>query len=218
MMRRSNHASRNESGVEPGSTRPANRRGMTMVELIIAMVLGGVLMGAAVPLFISAQRGNDRQQATRTLQSQIHTTTEFLVRAVRNTEGIEAGSTAAELHLAGGEAAEACGVDTADPFRIHLTSAGLRCGSPSSSSPQNDRILATAVEGMSLRFGVDSDGDGRVDDFVADPSTVDPEDILAIRFQLEFTEISGQGPITTDVDFVAVLRGPTASRFILGGP
>lgn len=197
-----------------GSTGVRGRRGMTLVELLIAMVLFLVILAAAAPVFMSGQRGADRQVAVQAVQGELHASTEFLLRAVRNADGVQAGSSQTTLILASSEAGEACGVGSDEPFQIHLAPLGLRCGSLVGPSTDG-RLLASSVEALELSFGVDSDGDGRVDAFVNDLSGFDPEDIMAVRFRMDFARASSQGPIQANADFVAVLRGPISSRIQL---
>jgi prepilin-type N-terminal cleavage/methylation domain-containing protein len=199
-------------GWEPAGV--PGRGGMTLVELLIAMVLLLVILAGAVPVFTSGQRGADRQEVVQAVQGEFHASTEFLLRAVRNAQGVEEGSGHTTLILGGSEAGEACGVESDEPFRIHLTPTGLRCG-PLSGASSDGRLLAANVEAFHLSFGVDSDGDGRVDTFVDDPSAFEPEDIVAVRFQLDFAGASSRGPIQTRADFMAVLRGPVSNRIQL---
>jgi len=202
-----------QRGPDPGGR--SAQGGMSLVELLVTMVLLLVLVAATAPAFMSGHRGTDRPDAVQAVQGELHASTEFLVRAVRDARSVEEGSSPSTLTLRASGAGEACGVESDESFRIHLAPAGLRCD-PLTEGPTTGRLLASSVETLNVSFGVDLDGDGRVDTFVADPSDLDPGDILAIRFQLDFAGIGPGASVQTTADFVAALRDPISSRGQLG--
>lgn len=61
-----------------------HRTGFTLVELMIAMVIGLVLIGGVIVVFLSAQQAIAQAQAMSRVQENLRFASDFLVRDIRN--------------------------------------------------------------------------------------------------------------------------------------
>ena len=188
-----------------------DRRGITLVELLIAMVCSLLLIGAAAPIFMLGNRGIEQQRSVQEVQSSVHLAAEVLIREIRATEGVRAGSDDAVLFLEGGPLAVPCG-DTL--YRIEWENDGIVCG-PDGEAPV--RRIAENVGSVRFEYGVDLNDDGSVDDFRTNVTAGIADDVLAVRFFLNLARDEGQRGFDTETEFVSVIRNAALSRFELGG-
>ena len=187
-----------------------NRRGITLIELLIAMVCSLLLIAATAPIFMLGNRGIEQQRSVQEVQSGTHIAAEVLIREIRATDGVRAGSDDAVLFLEGGPLAVPCG-DTL--YRIEFESDGIVCG-PDDEAPV--RRIAENVGSVRFEYGVDLNDDGSVDDFRTNVTGSIEDDVLAVRFHLTFARDEGQRGFETETEFVAVIRNAVLSRFELG--
>ena len=80
--------------VGPSSPRPTarpdlgGRQGVTLVELLVSSTIGLVLLGSAVPLFITNRHSVEQQMAVRAVQTDVHVTVELAPKRVDRPEQV----------------------------------------------------------------------------------------------------------------------------------
>ena len=102
------------------------RRGFTLAEMLVTMVITSIVIAGGVSVFLTMQRAREQQAAVQDIQAEAHSVVEQLVRLVRNADSVATSSTDSRLEVIGGITQIAC---DAPVCWIEASSAdGLRIG------------------------------------------------------------------------------------------
>lgn len=186
-----------------------SRRGVTLVELVIAMVVGLIVVGAAAPLLTLSSRGLEQQRNAQQVQSGAHVVAEMLIRDIRNTDGVRDGATQTRLLLDGGPLAVPCG---GNEYWIEFEDEELRCGPDSEAA---EHSIARTVTEVLFEYGIDSNEDGIVDSFQSTVTSSNEDDVLAVRFVVTLASEEGRGGFESTTEFLAVIRAAVLNRLEL---
>ncbi|TVP75054.1 MAG: prepilin-type N-terminal cleavage/methylation domain-containing protein [Gemmatimonadales bacterium] len=197
------------SAVRGGSL--GNRRGVSLVELLVAMAVGLLLLAVVAPVTMMANRSSEQQRSQQSVQTAVYVGAEMLMRGIRGVEAIRAGSDGDELFLEGGELEEVCG---ATEFAIWVVDGALHCG-PDVGDPL--RRIMGEVESIDLSYGFDTQGDGRVDTFRNSVGASDEDEVRAVRFRFGMRAGEGRGDFRASPEFVAVIRNAVLADLQIGG-
>jgi len=190
--------------------RAGDRRGMTLVELAVAMTAGLLLTAGVAPAFMLMSRGIEQQRAMQQVQAGTHIAAETLLRGIRGADGVLEGSTSTRLLMEGGPFTRLCGEDR---YWIEVQGGELLCG------PEGEgwvRRIVGDVDQVGLTYGFDEDDDGFVESFRNSVGTGEGGDVMAVRFQLGLSIEEGRGVFRADTEFVAVIRNAILGRVELG--
>lgn len=182
------------------------QRGFSLVELMVAVILGLLLIGGAVSLFLSVRQLQLEQERVATLKENLRFAIDFMARDIRGAGVGEDGM----LDLAGALEPGDPGSDTQQIFTVRkagmncLGETGpwvasvysvhdnqLRCGNDAS-PPQNQPLVST-VRSMSA-VAVDAAGQ---------PSWESP---VALQVELVLESRAGPKLLTHEVEFTVSLR------------
>ncbi len=188
---------------------PGTSRGITLIELVVAMTVGLVILAAATPFVLSGGRSNEQQSATRQVQAGMHSAAEMLLVGIRGARAVLPSSSSTRLEMESPPLSVPCGGDS---IWVEASPTGLECGPLGGGTV---RVLAAEVEAIDLSYGIDADENGRPDLFADAPSPDDFEHAVAVRFRLEVRHAEGRGRSAADPEFVAVLRRLVLQRITL---
>lgn len=186
-----------------------SRRGVTVIELLVAMVVGLVVIGAAAPLLTLGSRSVEQQRSAREVQASTHVAAEVLIRGIRDAEGVLDGASQTRLLLEGGPLAAPCG---GDPYWIEGADGELQCGPEGEGASYT--ITRNATEAL-FEYGIDVNDDGSVDSFQNSVTSSNEDDVLAVRFELTLTRSEGQRDFENTAEFLAVIRTAVLDRLEL---
>lgn len=199
-------------GLWGAAPRQGDRAGFTLAEMLVTIVIVSVVMAGAVSAFMGLQRAREQQEVVRDVQTEVHSAVEQIVRLLRNADSVATTSTTSRLEVVGGIAGTTCG---ASVCWVEATpSEGLKIG------PQGGpgRVIAGSVTAVDFRYGLDQDGDGKVD-CGATPTTdcfgspgAKAEDILGVLMRLHFGAARGRGRFADTVVVHAALRSRVLER------
>lgn len=193
-----------------GSASIRNRRGVTLVEMIVAMTISLVILGSTTSLFIMLQRISEREQHVGQLRSDLHIASDRLSGWIRNGDGVDQASTSSRLLISGGQSEALCGAATC---WVEVGDTGLESGPLGDAEPPH--TIARTVTELTLTYGLDDDADGSVDSFAAAIPAGRAADVLAVNIGLALNSGSGEAGFETGVEFVTVLRAPVFARLPL---
>lgn len=183
-------------------------RGVTVPELLVAMTMALVVLAGAVPVFTMNRRGLEQHTTVRDVQMEFHTSTEQVLRLVRNASGVAEGGTSNRVVVQGGDAMQVCG---APACAIQVLEAGLVVSSDMGGQGF-DRVLARHATSLVLAYGMDNDDNGVVDQFVDAVPAGRADDVLALRMTLGIESTRGRASFETGGEIVTVLRPRVLSR------
>lgn len=189
-----------------------DRGGFTLAELLVTIVIVSVVMTGAVSAFMSLERAREQQEVVRDVQTEVHSAVEQIVRLLRNADSVATTSTSSRLEVVGGIAGTTCG---ASVCWVEATpSEGLKIGPQGGSG----RVIAGSVTAVDFRYGLDADGDGKVD-CGTKPTTecfgaaaARAEDILGVLMRLHFGAERGRGRFADTIVVHAALRSRVLER------
>ncbi len=188
------------------------RRGFTLAEMLVTMVITSIVIAGGVSVFLTMQRAREQQAAVQDIQAEAHSVVEQLVRLVRNADSVATSSTDSRLEVIGGITQIAC---DAPVCWIEASSAdGLRIGPEGGPG----RLLARSVTGVEFLYGLDPDGNGKVDcggtptTNCFGPPGSKAEDILGVLMRLHFSAEHVRGQFEETVVVHAALRSRVLER------
>lgn len=203
-------------GLFPASSR-CQEHGFSLVEIMVAMVLGLILVAAASTAFLALRQSFQDQERIATMKENLRFSVDFMTRDIRG-----AGLTAdGGLNPALGLVPDSPGASVQQRFTVRKAGMNcmgeigpwvssvysvhnrqLRCGDEGS-PPQNQ----TLVEGVRAMRAVALNATGA-------PDWTAP---TALRIELEFvTGSGGNGTAHQVIEFVIALRNPILDQLALG--
>lgn len=190
------------------------QRGLTLIELMVAMVIGLFLIGGVIGVFVANQQTSNTKQQLDRAQENFRFGSQTLMRVIRQGTGIDAASTGTELivDFAGGPGTHDCVGTTAggpNSFRVDGQSR-LVC----TDSGGADHVLMGEVAAINVSFGIDANDNGLIenDEYVAHTDVADWTQVGSVRAALTLTN-GQQLPFTATMRpmTVAVFSAPTTS-------
>ncbi|QTQ31009.1 PilW family protein [Aromatoleum bremense] len=188
--------------------RARRERGLTLVELMIALVLGLFLIGGVSTVFLSNQQTSRVKEDLDRTQESFRFGTHTITRVVRQGTEIDPDSSASQIVVgfADGSGTHDCVGGTLGGPNTFLVNGNneLVCTDANGDS----HILIGAVDALSILFGIDGDEDGFVGsaEFVPKGSVSSWDRVRSVRTTLRL--LDGQS-----VTFVATMRSPLVTRF-----
>lgn len=125
------------------------KKGFTIVELMIALLIAGIVMGSLGSLYVSYQKQQTLQEEVTEMQQEARVALEIVAREIRH-----AGHDTTQANTAG------AGFVVATPFRLQFT---MDLGDGAGGDPDGD--VADANEDVTYSFAAAGDAD---DDGIAD--------------------------------------------------
>ncbi|MCG5496903.1 PilW family protein [Ectothiorhodospira variabilis] len=179
--------------------RPNQQHGLSLVELMVALVIGLILTAGVIHVFLGNQAAYRETQRFSALQDNIGFAVDFMVRDIRGADAIAETTTPQGISVIRDRPANAAVCRVSGPASeviYHVDGDALRCGSE---GDDNDPIL---VQGMKP---------GSVLQFVPKPDPLPSgTDPIGARITLVFTSQASQGgpPRHHTLTFHVALRGP----------
>ncbi len=189
------------------------RRGATLIELMVVLVVSGILMTGALSIFLIFARVAEEQEAVRDAQTELHRSVELLLNLVRNAAEVHDSSNGSRLALSGPRSEPLCGSETC---WLEASGPGLVARPPDGESGET-RLIAPAVTGFEVTFGLDTLGIGTVDSFSSEAPVELAPDVLAVRLRLFVDARSGRGRFLGETEVTAVIREKVFDRLELEG-
>jgi len=190
------------------------QRGVSLVEIMVALVAGLILMAGVIRIFVANKQTYRVNEAAARIQENARVAMEFLGRHARmagyRDDSSESFSDAfPEADFAGysfNEGEVVRGTDTEVVLRYEADGLIRDCGNgstPAAGSIVNIRLyvdgadlkcqtgtatqpLLSDVAAMSIRYGVDSDGDGTANRYDRADGVSDWAQVVSLRFALTF--------------------------------
>ncbi|SEQ00859.1 type IV pilus assembly protein PilW [Ectothiorhodospira magna] len=167
---------------------PSRAAGLTLVELLVALVIGLLLMGAALQVFLGSRLVYRETQRLAGLQEAIGYGVDYMVRDIRG--AVDLATEDGDLKVTRYRDLAWCGVDRGlGTVFYHVGSGGLRCGD---GGQQNHELVAgLKADGMTSTLIRDSH-----------------DNVIGVRVQLVFVSHTSPGhtPHTHPVVFHVALR------------
>lgn len=192
----------------PFVTQTTRQHGLTLIELMVAMVIGLFLIGGVIGVFVANQQTSNTKQQLDRAQENFRFGSQTLMRVIRQGTGIDAASTGTELivDFAGGPGTHDCVGTTAggpNSFRVDGQSR-LVC----TDSGGVDHVLIADVAAIDISFGIDANDDGLIDndEYVAHTDVADWTQVGSVRAAL--TLANGQ-----QLPFTATMRPMIVAAF-----
>jgi len=183
------------------------QQGISLIEMMIALVLGLIVVSAVLNVFVGSNRSASFSSGLQTMQENGRHGIQILQRGIRRagfhpTGSIEpfdmAGSSASSIKVrlaapqdCNGEPTGADGV-AENTYSFSTATSQVTCTGSSASATAMP--LVDGVEEFQILYGHDSTGDGFVDQYIEYDATVSPYDIKSVRFALLVSSIE---PIRT---------------------
>lgn len=187
------------------------QRGLTLIELMVAMVIGLFLIGGVIGVFVANQQTSNTKQQLDRAQENFRFGSQTLMRVMRQGTGIDPASTSTELivDFAGGPGTHDCiGTTAGGPNRFRVDDQGrLVCAD----SGNADHVLMGEVAALNVSFGIDADDNGLIgnDEYVAHTDVADWTQVASVRAALTLTN-GQQLPFTATMRPV-IVAAPSAS-------
>jgi len=204
-----------------------SQKGMSLVELMVALVLGLFISAALISLFINSKQNYRINENMARLQENARFAVSFLSRDIRmadyracvtadrlanaiagqNDSGLNSSDTVTVLWQSNG-----CDAANAIQTLVYSIQTGTN-GNPALFRSINgaDQELVEGIENLQILFGQDTDND-QVPNYYVDAATItDMEQAVSVRFTLvartlETNIASGGGRITRDFTSTVTLR------------
>ena len=174
---------------------PRQQKGLSLVELMIALVIGLILIAGVIQVFLSNQAAYRETQRFSELQDSIGFAVDFMVRDIRGADAIAKTTTPEGISVTRDRDAAVCGVSGPGSEVIyHVDGDALRCG------PNGDGTDWMLVLGM--RQGSILDMDPILDSAGTDPIGAE----ITLIFASQASEGGPQRHHT--LKFHVALRGP----------
>lgn len=191
----------------------AGQPGLTLVELLVAMVVSVILIAAGVSLFTTFQKNVVQQRVVRQTQTQTHRSVEQIVRLVRNSTEIDPTSTQYSLGVTSTLAPALCGTPTC---WVEATVDGRLIARPPTGSigTGHEMELASSVDSVNFRYGI-FDNNGKLEEFRTQVPGGRAADALAVRVHLFLRATEAQNQSVGTLKIHAVQRTGLLSRLSL---
>ena len=139
-----------------------SQRGLSLVELMVALVIGLVLTAGIIQVFLANQTAYREGQRIAQLQEELGFAVDFMVRDIRGASRIEhPDGDARQLRVIRDREQSLCGVHPPDTAVVYHVDAGvLRCGPAGDSSDQ--ALLESLKPGSHLTAELKSNAGGDV--------------------------------------------------------
>ncbi|MCG5493556.1 PilW family protein [Ectothiorhodospira variabilis] len=175
--------------------RPNQQHGLSLVELMVALVIGLILTAGVIHVFLGNQAAYRETQRFSALQDNIGFAVDFMVRDIRGADTIAETTTPQGISVIRDRDAAVCNVTGAGSEVIyHVDGDALRCG------PNGDGTDSILVQGMRQGSILDVET-------IPGPSGTEP---IGAEITLIFTSQANQGgpPRHHTLTFHVALRGP----------
>ncbi|KAA0876276.1 PilW family protein [Nitrincola tapanii] len=195
--------------------------GFTLVELLVALVIGVFLIGGALAVFQSNQISYRTKVELDNAQEAFRYMSYTLTRLTKSAANFDSASSNTELamNIAGGDGVRNClgapvALGTTQLNSFSVSGGNLQC-SVDGGAPVT---LVRRVSDLNLWYGVDSDDDGRVsnDEYVL----ANEVDDWAVDVRTVLVQLSMESTTSSDlsIQFVTSMRAKVAEDFIIVHP
>lgn len=153
---------------------PLSEKGFSLVELLVAMVIGGIVAAAILGMFVSQNRSYVAQENVTDMQQNIRAGLGFMTREIRMA-GYDPSNSGTVVFFPAGTAPSLSSIsfqidingdgdalDANEQIRYSLNAAGtlLRLSSATAVVPQP---VAEGIDALAFAYAFDSNGDGALD-------------------------------------------------------
>jgi type IV pilus assembly protein PilW len=183
-----------------------NQTGMTLIEIMIALLIGAFLLGGVLQIFTGSQQTYQMQQNLSRLQENGRFAIDFLAHDSRMAGYRECLTYTVPTPITG---TNDTGLNSSDTITIQLSTGA--CGASVLSTiaysvqadvsgqpalfVKNDAAAAQAliegIENMQILYGVDTDADGSVNYYVSANNVADMSKVVSIRITLTARTLDG---------------------------
>lgn len=178
-----------------------HQSGLTLIEMMVAMVIGLFLIGGVISVFVANQQTSNAKQQLDRAQENFRFGSQTLMRVMRQGSGIDPASTSAELivEFSGGPGTHDCvGTPAGGPNRFRVDDQSrLVC----TDSGGVDHVLMGDMAALNVFFGLDANDNGLIEnnEYVAHSDVTNWARVASVRAALTLT--SGQ-----QLPFTATMR------------
>jgi prepilin-type N-terminal cleavage/methylation domain-containing protein len=160
-------------------------QGFTLVEVLLSIALGAAIVLATTELLLEGRGSLQYQSQWRELHERGRHLMQFLSTELRKAgyprvgysgtalSGSDgSGSTPDDSVTIGYQGGQDCAGSAATTIRYYLDGSDLRCDGNGGASP-TPQTLSSHIDGLQLRYGADSDGDGSIERYHAASAITD---------------------------------------------
>ncbi|AHK80688.1 hypothetical protein M911_08755 [Ectothiorhodospira haloalkaliphila] len=173
--------------------RPSQQTGLSLVELMVALVIGLILTAGVIHVFLGNQAAYRESQRFSELQDNIGFVADFMVRDIRGADAIDIVSNGQGITVTRDRDSAVCDVSgTSSTVTYHVDNGILHCGPAGNST---DPELARGLKPGSEHAFVSIDANG---------------DVIGTEITLVFSSRAGEGGPARHHSFTfqVALRGP----------
>ncbi len=180
-------------------TKFRNQSGMTLIEIMIAMVLGAFLIGGVIQIFLNTQRTYRMQENLSRMQENGRFALEFLSRDVRMADYRACYTDSLVANAINGTDNATAAPQIIGTDKITISWKTNSCGNPNSTNTtiyqiensngipslfKNNDALIENIEDMQIVYGVDTDSDGTPNYYVNAATVTDWSQVISVQITL----------------------------------
>lgn len=166
--------------------------GFTLVEILVALSISLILIGGMISVLLSSKQSYLRKENISQMQENLRVASDWLRKIISMAESVQPGSSGDGIIVSysGEGGAVNCLGNTVSTVSVvnyfYVKNNALYCSSAYPVVPGSQQPLVDGIAAMQLQYGVDSDGDGQVDQYTGSPA--DWSSVISARIFLRLLD------------------------------
>lgn len=178
------------------SNRYRLKTGFTLVEILVALAISLLLISGLISVLLSSKQSYLRKETINQMQENLRVASDSLRKIISMAESVEEGSSQAGIivNYSGGEGMLNCLGQPVSSGHIvsyfHVKKDVLYCSSRYPPTAGSQQALVEGISAMQVAYGVDSDGDGQLDEYMSLPKKWNA--VISVRILLRLIDSGSQ--------------------------